>query len=30
MFDLENWTEVKDDMKEFHENRTPATAGPEE
>ncbi len=25
MFDLENWTEVKDDMKEFMKNRTPAT-----
>lgn len=30
MFDLENWTEVKDDMKEFMKNRTPATAEPEE
>jgi len=26
MFDLANWTEVKDDMKEFMKNRTPATA----
>lgn len=30
MFDLENWTEVKDDMKEFMKNRTPATVEPEE
>ena len=30
IFDLENWTEVKDDMKEFMKNRTPATAEPEE
>ena len=30
MFDIENWTEVKDDMKEFMKNRTPATVEPEE
>ncbi|MCY3941944.1 MAG: DUF1838 family protein [Gammaproteobacteria bacterium] len=30
MFDLENWTEVRDDMKEFIKNRTPATVEPEE
>ena len=30
MFDIGNWTEVKDDMREFMKNRTPATAGPEE
>jgi len=28
MFDVENWTEVKDDMKEFMKNRTPATVEP--
>ena len=30
MFDVENWTGVKDDMKEFMKNRTPATVEPEE
>ncbi len=30
IFDLENWTEVKNDMVEFMKNRTPAAAEPQE
>ncbi len=29
IFDLENWTDMKNDMMEFMKNRTPATAEPE-